>query len=62
VSLPVVFPAGATAPTAVSLFDAGAGTGSGPCTVVLTMRVSIPAGARVGSYSSQWTLSITSGP
>jgi hypothetical protein len=62
VSLPVSVPAGASPPTAVSLFDAAAGSGSGPSTVVLTMRVSIPAGARAGSYSSQWTLSIASGP
>ncbi|HVS41360.1 MAG TPA: YCF48-related protein, partial [Candidatus Dormibacteraeota bacterium] len=62
VSVPVQLPAGASAPTAVSLFDAAAGTGMGPSTVTLTVRLSIPALARAGSYSSQWTLTIASGP
>lgn len=62
VSLPVTLPAGASAPTAVSLFDAASGTGLGPSTVTLTLRLSIPARARAGTYSSQWTLTVASGP
>ncbi|MBV9604778.1 MAG: WxL domain-containing protein [Solirubrobacterales bacterium] len=62
ISYPVTIPAAATSPAAVKVFDAAAGTGAGPATVVLTTSLSLPANARVGTYSSTWTLTLASGP
>lgn len=62
VSYPITLPAGATAPTAVKLFNAAAGTGSGPASVTLGATLAIPPSASSGSYSSTWTLTIASGP
>ena len=62
VAYPVTLPAGATAPAAVKVYNAAAATGGGPLTVTLTFRLSIPARAWSGSYSSTWTFTIASGP
>jgi hypothetical protein len=62
VSYPVTLPAGATAPTAVSLYSAAASTGEGPSTVTLDAKIVVPANAYAGSYTSTWTLTLSSGP
>jgi hypothetical protein len=62
ISYPLTLPAGTTAPTAVKLFNAAAATGTGPANVNLTARLSVPANAYVGAYSSTWTIAIVSGP
>jgi hypothetical protein len=62
ISYPVALPAAATAPTAAKLYNAGANTGAGPTTLTLTFKLSVPASARSGSYSSTFTFSIVSGP
>jgi hypothetical protein len=62
VAYPLTLPAGATAPTAAKVYNAAAGTGGGPLTVTLTFRLTVPASAYNGSYSSTWTFSIASGP
>ena len=59
---PITLPAGATAPTAVKVYNASASTGAGPSTVVLTSALAVPANAFVGTYSSTWTFTIASGP
>ena len=62
VAYPVTLPAGATAPTAVKVYNAAAGTGGGPLTLTLSVQLAIPARAYSGSYSSTWTFTIASGP
>jgi hypothetical protein len=62
VTYPVSIPAGATAPTAVKLFNAAANTGLGSFTVTPTVGVFVPASTFAGSYSSTLTVSIVSGP
>lgn len=62
VTYPLALPAGATAPTAVKLFNAAANTGMGSFTVTPTVSVSVPANAYAGKYSSTVTLAIVSGP
>lgn len=59
---PLGVPAGATAPTAVKLFNAAANTGLGSFTVTPTVGVFVPASTFAGSYSSTLTVSIVSGP
>jgi hypothetical protein len=62
VAYPLTLPAGATAPTAVKVYNAAAGTGGGPLTLTLSFQLAIPASAYSGSYSSTWTFTIASGP
>jgi len=62
VTYPVTLPAGATAPTAVKVYNAAANTGGGPLTLTLSFQLSIPAKAYAGSYTSTWTFTIASGP
>ena len=62
IGYPVTLPAGATAPTATRLFNAASGTGRGPLTVDLGLRLKVPARARVGTYASVWTLTLAAGP
>jgi hypothetical protein len=59
---PVTLPAGASPPTAVRLFNSAAGTGSGPTSLSLTATVAVPARAHAASYSSTWTVTLSSGP
>jgi WxL domain surface cell wall-binding len=59
---PVTLPAGASPPTAVRLFNAAGGTGSGPTDLALTANVAVPANAWAASYSSTWTFTLSSGP
>jgi hypothetical protein len=62
VAYPLTLPAGATPPTAIRLFDAGAATGAGPSSVSLGAKIALPANTRAGTYSSTWTLTLSSGP
>ena len=62
IAYPVTLPAAATPPTAATLFDAAAHTGQGPANVTLTASVALPGNAKAGSYSSTWTLALSSGP
>jgi hypothetical protein len=62
IGYPVTLPAGAPAPTAVKLYNAAANTGEGPTNVTLTMRLSVPANAYKGTYTSTWTFAVVSGP
>jgi hypothetical protein len=62
IAYPLTLPAGTTAPTAVKLYNAAAGTGKGPANVNLTTQLSVPANAYNGTYSSTWTIAIVSGP
>jgi WxL domain surface cell wall-binding len=62
ISYPVTVPAGTTAPAAVKVFDAAAGSGAGPVNVSLTAALNVPGNARIGTYTSTWTLTLASGP
>lgn len=55
-------PAAATAPAAVSIYNAAADSGMGKFTITPTIQVLIPANAYAGTYSSTMTLSIVAGP
>ena len=55
-------PAGSTAPTAVTFFNASANTGRGTFTVTPTIRVNVRASDYAGSYTSTVTTALVSGP
>ncbi len=62
ITYPVAIPAGASAPTAVKILSAAAGTGMGGQTWTHAMALAVPANARAGTYSSTWTYSLVTGP
>jgi hypothetical protein len=62
IGYPLAIPAGATAPTAVKLFNAAANTGMGSFTITPTNQVSIPANTFAGTYTSTVTVAVVSGP
>ena len=62
ITYPLTLPAGATAPTAVKLFNAAIDTGMGDFTVTPTVGVTIPANAFAGTYTSTITLAVASAP
>lgn len=62
VTYPLTVPAASTAPAAVKLFNAAAGTGMGRFTLTPTFAVAIPGNAYAGSYASTVTLAAVSGP
>lgn len=64
ISYPVTLPAGNTPPTALRLANAtnGSFSGTGPTNIALAIAIDIPGNARVGTYTSTWTLTIASGP
>jgi photosystem II stability/assembly factor-like uncharacterized protein len=62
ISYPVTVPAATPAPMGVKVFDAAAGTGAGPVNVSLTAALNVPGNARIGTYTSTWTLTLSSGP
>ncbi len=59
---PLTVPAAIVPPTASRVYNALAGTGSGPVDLSLSMHLAIPSRTRVGTYTSTWTLTLTSGP
>jgi len=62
VTYPLVVPAAVTAPTAIKIQTAAAGTGLAGQTWTHTMALAIPASARSGTYTSTWTYTLASGP
>ncbi|MHB1782630.1 MAG: WxL domain-containing protein [Acidimicrobiales bacterium] len=62
VTYPVTVPAGSTAPIAIRLYSATAGSGMGNQTFSPTVILAVPANTAAGAYSSDWTLSLLSGP
>jgi hypothetical protein len=62
VAFPVTLPAGGIAPPAAKLYNAAANTGAGPSNVTMTFKLTIPASAFKGIYTSTWTFTISSGP
>jgi hypothetical protein len=48
--------------SAVSVFSAGAGQGSGSYTVPLTLNLLVPANAATGSYTGTLTTTIAAAP
>jgi hypothetical protein len=57
---PFTVPAGASAPTATTLFSDQSGTGAQ--TLSFNFIVAVPANSYAGTYTSTWTLTIQSGP
>jgi hypothetical protein len=51
-----------TAPTAVQIQSANAGTGSGNQTWTHSMHLFLPGTTRAGTYNSTWTYSVTAAP
>jgi len=62
VTYPFTVPAGAGPPTAVKLYNAASGTGSGIVTVTPTVQVTVPGNSSAGSYTSTLTVTVASGP
>lgn len=62
VTYPLAVPAGSTAPSAVKLNNAAAGTGTGIFTLTPTIGVSVAANAFAGTYTSTVTVALVSGP
>ncbi|MHB1975316.1 MAG: YncE family protein, partial [Acidimicrobiales bacterium] len=62
VTYPLTVPAGSSAPTATRLYSAAAGSGMGDQTISPTFTLAVPANTAAGAYSSDWTLSLVSGP
>jgi hypothetical protein len=62
VAYALAVPAGATAPTAVKLFNAAANTGMGRFTITPTVNVGILGNVYAGTYNSTVTVAIVSGP
>jgi len=62
ISYPLTVPAGSTPPTAVKVFNAAAASGAGAANVTLSVKLSVPAFAYSGTYTSTWTYTIASGP
>ncbi len=62
ITYPVTIPAGATAPTAVKIFNANTGTGMGDQTVTPNFTLAIPSSATAGTYGSTLTFSLVSAP
>jgi hypothetical protein len=62
IAVPRRIPAGPTLPEAQAFFNAEANSGMGEFTVTASVRVKVPANAYAGTYTSELTLSIVSGP
>jgi hypothetical protein len=62
VSYPVTIPSGSGPPTAVKIYNAGAGTGMGSFTLTPTTQVTVPGNALAGTYTATRTITIASGP
>jgi hypothetical protein len=62
VTYPLAVPAGATAPTAVKFNSVAANSGLGKFTVTPTIGVFVPQNSIAGTYTSNLTISIVSGP
>lgn len=58
----VAIPAGSTAPDAVLIMSAAAGSGMGPQTWTHSMHLAVPANTHAGTYASTWTYSLVSAP
>ena len=44
------------------MFNAAANTGMGNMTATVTWSLTVPGSAKVGTYTSTWTISLASGP
>jgi hypothetical protein len=62
ITYPLGVPAGASAPSAVKLYNAASGTGMGRFTVTPTIGVFVPQNSFAGTYTSTLTLGLVSGP
>jgi hypothetical protein len=62
ITYPLTVPAGATAPTAVKLFNAALNTGLGRFTITPSINVTIPGNSFAGAYASTLTIAAVSGP
>jgi hypothetical protein len=62
VTYPLSVPAGSTAPSAVKLANAAAGTGTGIFTITPTIGVTVPGNSFAGNYTATLTVALVSGP
>lgn len=60
--LPLAVPAAATPPTAVKLYSAATGTGTGIFSLTPTIGVTVPANGYARTYTSTLTIALISGP
>ncbi len=57
---PFTIPAAASAPAAATFFSDQ--TGTGPQTLSFPFQMNVPANAKPGVYTSNWTITVQSGP
>jgi hypothetical protein len=62
VTYPVAVPAGISAPTPVKFYNTSAASGVGTFDVSTAIKVTVPANAYAGTYTSTITLAYVSGP
>jgi hypothetical protein len=62
ITVPRPIPAAPTPPEAEVFFNAEANSGMGEFTITANVRVIVPANAYAGTYTSELTLSVVSGP
>jgi len=62
ITYPLVIPAGATAPAAVSMYDAALNSGMGSFDLTFHESLAFPANGYAGSYTSTQTIASTTGP
>lgn len=62
ITYPTTVPAGATAPTPVKFFNAATNSGMGSFSITPTITIAIPANTAAGTYTSQVSVAVVSGP
>ncbi len=62
ITTPVALTTAATAPTAVSVYNAALNTGMGHFTVTPSLQVHVPANAYASTYTSTITVTVATGP
>ncbi|MEH3053771.1 MAG: hypothetical protein PGN13_07135 [Patulibacter minatonensis] len=62
IGYPMALPHGSPAPTAAKIFNAVAASGRGPTNLTFNFTLGIPASARIGTYTSTWTVTLATGP
>ncbi|MEN0013928.1 MAG: hypothetical protein AAGC46_11220 [Solirubrobacteraceae bacterium] len=62
IGFPLTLPAGLIAPAASKLFNAGLLSGAGPVNLAVGLKLKVPASTHVGTYSSNWTMTLAAGP
>lgn len=61
-TFPITLPAGAVAPAATKIYSAELGSGLGIADLAYSFALALPANTKIGTYTSTWTFTLSSGP